>query len=715
MNREPRLAAIRRRVTGDGICVLTFDRPGSTANVFDASTLEELNRHLDFIAGAPDLKGLVIESAKESIFIAGADLRGLVGASEDELSRLIALGQSVFNRLESLAIPTVAAIHGACVGGGYELCLACGYRMATLEQATKIGLPETQLGILPAWGGSTRMPRLIGLPKALDLILNGKTVSAGQALKLGLVEELIPREKLVEYACRKILEEGETLGPRVNRLKLAAVNNVLVAGIVRLYLESKLFKRTRGHYPALFRALGVVTRGVWRSFNESLNLEREAIQELARTSECRNLIRAFFLQERAKKRNVLPNATPSSVQPIQRAAVIGAGVMGAGIAQWISARGLPVILRDVGVDQVAGGMKSIAKLYDDGVKRHRFTRLEARSGLDRIFPTATEVPMNSVDLVIEAAVEKMPLKKAIFDRLGRLTRRDAILATNTSALSVSEIAASVVAPERVIGIHFFNPVHRMQLVEVVVARQTAAEVVQRALRFVQQLGKLPVVVRDSPGFLVNRILMPYLIEAGRLFEAGASVKAIDECMVDFGMPMGPLRLIDEVGADVASHVVETLSANFGGRFRAPQILGEMCKVGLLGRKNGRGFYLHHGRTSEPNSGLALFQRDESARHLGSEELQQRMVLLMVNEAARCLEEEIVSEPDDVDFGMIMGTGFAPFRGGPLRYADDAGIDVVCNRLKRLVQEAGPQFQPCDLLQSMAVKSQRFHPETGVHP
>src|SRR2546429_283010 len=352
-------------------------------------------------------------------------------------------------------------------------------------------------------------------------------------------------------------------------------------------------KHTRGHYPAVFKALEVVTRGLSRPPAESLALEREAMLELARTEECHNLIRIFFMQERARKRSYILGPTPAVARPVDRTAVIGAGVMGAGIAQWLSSRGLPVILRDVNTEQVAKGMAGVAQLYHEGVKRHLFTKLEARDGLDRIFPSPAEAPLRNVDLIIEAAVEKMDLKKKIFQELGELAGPNTVLATNTSALSVSEIAASTKSPERVVGIHFFNPVHRMQLVEVVVARQTSPEVAQRAVRFVQQMGKLPVVVKDSPGFLVNRILMPYLIEAGHLFEAGASVEDIDEAMLDFGMPMGPLRLLDEVGVDVAHHVAGELADKFTGRMLTPRVLDQLLQVGLLGRKGVRGYYISH--------------------------------------------------------------------------------------------------------------------------
>jgi len=708
---ENRFTCVYRQITAEQVCILTFDRPNSSANVFDRETLHELGDHLDFIADSTELKGVVLTSAKNSIFIAGADLHALAGASADDLASLIELGQSVFNRVASLNIPTVAAIHGACVGGGFEMCLACDSRVASPDRATKIGLPETQLGILPAWGGSTRLPRLIGLPRALDVILGGKTLAAKQALKYGMVDDLVPRERLVEFACRKIHTQGSELRRR-HGFKLRAMNNRLFAIALSLRIESRLLKKTRAHYPAVFKALEVVTRGLSRPLAESLALEREAMLELAKTEECHNLIRIFFMQERARKRSYILGPTPAVAKPVDRTAVIGAGVMGAGIAQWLSSRGLPVILRDVNVEQVTKGMAGVAQLYHESVKRHLFTKLEARAGLDRIFPSAAEAPLRNVDLIIEAAVEKMDLKKKIFQELGELAGPNTVLATNTSALSVSEIAASTKSPERVVGIHFFNPVHRMQLVEVVVARQASSEAVQRAVRFVQQIGKLPVVVKDSPGFLVNRILMPYLIEAGHLFEAGASVEHLDEAMLDFGMPMGPLRLLDEVGVDVAHHVAEELELKFSDRMQTPRVLAQMLKAGLLGRKSERGFYLYNSKTPEVNSGLSLFQEKDWAKNFAREELQKRMVLLMVNEAARCLEEELVTEPSDVDFAMIMGTGFAPFRGGPLRHADSRGAEKVVVEMKRLVDSGGAYFAPCALLQSIADDGRRFYAEKG---
>jgi len=368
-----------------------------------------------------------------------------------------------------------------------------------------------------------------------------------------------------------------------------------------------------------------------------------------------------------------------------------------------------VLLRDVSIERVAAGMGNISKIFRDGLKRRVFTAREAREGMDRISPAPAEVPLKGMDVVIEAAVENLELKKKIFQRLDELVSDNTILATNTSALPLSELAASTRKPERVVGLHFFNPVHRMQLVEIVAGKQTSPAVLERALKFVQQLGKLPVVVKDSPGFLVNRILMPYLIEAGNLFESGAGITELDEAMLDFGMPMGPMRLLDEVGIDVALHVAGTLSVSFKDRMVVPETLRAMAAKGLLGRKAGGGFYIHEGK-KEPKPNLRLQPQHPRAARVTN--LQERMVLLMVNEAARCLEEEIVSDPADIDFAMVMGTGFAPFRGGPLRYADSVGLAKLVQTMDRLAAAGEKQFEPCALLRSLAEAGQKFYAQTN---
>ncbi len=719
---------LRREVTADAIAVLTFDRPDSAANIFDRATLEELNAHLDAIERDPTLRGVVLTSAKPGIFIAGADLHSLSTAPMNALRDIVEFGQRVFSRLAALPLPTAAAIHGAALGGGFEVCLACDFRFATPDKATKLGLPEVQLGILPAWGGSTRLPRLIGLPKALDIILAGKTVVAKQALKLGMVDDLVPHESLLAFALAKVAKVGRK-PHRPTPLAMKVTINALAANLISMWTQPKLFKKTRGHYPAVLKALEVVTLGVGRSEERALKLEADAICLLAQTEAAKNLIRIFFLQERAKKLTfadasrsasgvAVPAAGSAAVVPtaplrVERAVVVGAGVMGAGIAQWLAARGVSVLLRDINTDAVGRGMATVAKLFADGTKRRTFTPVEARAAMDRIAPVVDLPSLRRADVIIEAAVEKMDLKKDIFRKLEQLAGPDTILATNTSALSVTELAKSLCASERVVGIHFFNPVHRMQLAEVIYTPRTDPEVTRRALRFVQAMGKLPVLVKDSPGFVVNRVLMPYLVEAARLFEAGAEVGELDEAMLEFGMPMGPLRLVDEVGTDVSLHVAETLASHYHRRMIVPEVLGKLVKGGQLGRKSGEGFYRHQGKESVVGEAAERYLKDDSAANLDRTDLTLRMVLLMVNEAARCVEEGIVSEPEDVDFAMIMGAGFAPFRGGPLRHADTLGLTNVVRAMNELVDEGETRFDPCGLLKELAAKEKGFYADATV--
>jgi 3-hydroxyacyl-CoA dehydrogenase / enoyl-CoA hydratase / 3-hydroxybutyryl-CoA epimerase len=701
------MPTIRREITSDNICVLTFDRPESSANIFDRATLEELDEQ---VATMPSVAGVVFLSAKKSIFVAGADLRSVTKLGKDELRDFIALGQSVFSRIAALRVPTVAAIHGAALGGGYEICLACKYRVASPDRATKIGLPEINLGLLPAWGGCTRLPRAIGLARALDVILAGKTLPAKAALKYGMIDEIAPCEYLLQAATRAICQGRKHRTPFVSAKPVSALIRSAAASRAR----AAVMKKTRGHYPAPLEALRVIIEGVRLDEKASLQNELESILKLTETDATRNLLRLFFLQERAKKLSVAEaGAAAAGAAPAQarvsRAAVIGAGVMGAGIAQWLSARGIRVLLRDIDAERVAAGIARISKLYAEGVKRHVFTQIEARDGMDRILPVATEVPLKNVELVIEAAVEKLDLKKKIFTRLDELADAQTVLATNTSALSIGEIAGATRDSGRVVGVHFFNPVHKMQLVEVVAGRDTRPDVLQRAIRFVQQIGKLPVLVRDSPGFLVNRILMPYLIEAGHLFENGAAVAEIDGAMLDFGMPMGPLRLIDEVGVDVCADVAVEIVTAFRGHMSVPPSLTRMIDAKLLGKKSGRGFYVHSA-VERVNDDVNKFRRSSSAVGLDRTELQKRMVLLMVNEAARCIEEKVVASAEDVDFGMVMGTGWAPFRGGPLRYADAVGAGMIVAELRARIDTAGAYFAPCELLKTMAADGRRFYAE-----
>jgi 3-hydroxyacyl-CoA dehydrogenase / enoyl-CoA hydratase / 3-hydroxybutyryl-CoA epimerase len=694
------MSHFHREIVEGRFCVLRLDQAGSDANVFNLETLVELDWNITAIAADRAIKGVVLISAKDRIFHAGADLHALQKLSDTEVQRFIERGQKVFSHLAALEIPTVAAIHGACLGGGFEMALACDYRIATADRATKIGLPETKLGILPAWGGSTRLPRLVGVTRALDVILGGKTPAAKQALRYGMIDAIAPRELLLSAALNA-LKNG--IPPRRKHWwsRPRPQDNRLIALLGAASVRKRILRETRGHYPAVTKAAEVVLASTRLSEKESLDNERDAVVGLLRSDACKNLLRLFFMGERARK------SEGPKLKPAACAAVIGAGIMGSGIAQWLSSRGVRVILRDVTPQAVAAGLERIRKLFGD---RRIFSDKEARDGFDRIAPTTQAVPFDHVDLVIEAAVEKMEAKKKIFAQLDEQAGRgETLLATNTSALSLAEIAGAVKNPGRVVGIHFFNPVHKMQLVEIVTAPQTDPKTIQRAAQFARQIGKLPVVVKDSPGFVVNRILVPYLLEAGLLFESGARAVDVDEAMLDFGMPMGPLRLIDEIGVDIAADVAATLAARFSDRLRVPDLLAKMISKGRLGRKSGRGFYTYSGKKkAAPNAGLSSFCRNHDAAALDRAELQKRLVLLIVNEAARCVEERITSGPEMVDFAMVMGTGFAPFRGGPLRYAETFGLRRAVDELDRLSAVAGPRYTRCELLKQLACEGRRFY-------
>jgi 3-hydroxyacyl-CoA dehydrogenase/enoyl-CoA hydratase/3-hydroxybutyryl-CoA epimerase len=686
-------------VRGSGIAFFTFDRPGSAANIFDQATFEQLNGLLDQVENDSSVRGLVILSAKPKIFIAGADLTGFSkNPSPDDLAKIIDLGQRTFDRIANLKFPTVAAIHGVALGGGFEIALACDYRIASLDSATKVGLPETSLGIIPAWGGCTRLPRLVGLPAALEVVLSGKQYPTRQAQKLGLVDGSTYWERLEGLATKKIVDSQG----RKRETKTQLSNIGPLAKIIADRAKKKTIEKTRGHYPAPLKALEVVFNGLKSPTAVSFENEKKALIELTKGEVAQNLIRVFFLQERAKKLTV--GDLKPEVKP-KRVLVVGAGLMGSGIAQWLSARGLNVVLKDIGPEPLGKGLQSIDRVYRDAVKRKILTEVDARAGYDRILPIYEDVPLTNVDLAIEAAVEKLDLKKQIFSQIEPKIPNALLIASNTSGLSIDAISEGLARPEKVVGVHFFNPVHRMQLVEIVRGSRTSETVLAMAIQFVKSIGKLPVLVKDSPGFLVNRILLPYLVEAIRIFSEGHSVEAIDQAILNFGMPMGPLRLNDEVGLDVSQHVGSDLAARVPHLPPLNNVLPRMLQKGWLGRKSGAGFYVYRDRSETPNPELKEFQ--PAIQPTNADQLTDRLIFIMVNEAARVLEEKVVSEPADVDFGMIMGTGWAPFRGGPLKYADSVGISTVVSRLNHLAGKFGEHFKPCTLLSDMVNRGDTF--------
>jgi 3-hydroxyacyl-CoA dehydrogenase / enoyl-CoA hydratase / 3-hydroxybutyryl-CoA epimerase len=693
-------AALTLDISGDGVAWLVFDRPDARFNLLSSGVMKQLDELLGEIeAGARKgrIRAVVIRSGKEGSFIAGADVSEIAGVTDTAVAREGARrGQNVFLRLERLPVPTVAAIDGICLGGGVEISLACDVRIASDRRETKLGLPEVRLGIIPGWGGTTRLPRLIGLSDALGMILTGTNVSARKAQRIGLISERMHPAVLYERARALALElaDGQSVPrPRKPMTKRALDGTPIGRRVVLRQARRQVLKETKGHYPAPLAALEVVRRSHRLPLEEALAVEAEAVARLAVGNVSKNLIHVFNLLETAKK------AGPQGVTPrsVERVAVLGAGVMGGGIAQLVAYRDLDVRLKDINSDALGLGLRHARDMFERLARRGRMEKREVEQRMDAIAPTLDYSGFGTVDLVIEAVVERMDVKKQVLRETEDHVRYDCILTTNTSSLSVTEMQAALERPANFAGMHFFNPVHRMPLVEVIQGEQTSDEAVATVVALTRTLDKTPVVVKDGPGFLVNRILAPYLNEAGWLLAEGGSIEQIDRVLRRFGMPMGPLRLLDEVGLDVARHAGSVMANAFGERLTAPPPMTALSTVDLLGRKGGRGFYNYEdGREKGVNEDI--YAKLASAlppqrRQLDEQEVLDRTLLVMVNEAARILDEGIVATPGEVDLGMITGTGFPPFRGGLLRWADTLGMDIIRQRLLRLEATHGPRFAP----------------------
>ncbi|WP_050027744.1 FAD-dependent oxidoreductase [Verrucomicrobium sp. BvORR034] len=659
---EHRPACFHKEVDADGICWLTFDTPDSPANVWNPKTLDEFDCHIEDLHRDSGIKAVILRSAKDRVFIAGADLKAVQTLPDEERRNLLALGQDVFTHLEALRIPKIALIHGACVGGGLETVLACDWRIASDSDVTRLGLPEVMLGLIPGWGGCTRLSRLIGLPKALDLIVRGKLVKASHAKKLGIVQHVVPRERMEDLARKMALSANHR--PRRHHLHLTQAWPV--PQILRFRVKTMLWSKfpwMRHHDAAPIAAVDVITRGAGRTAEKSLALEQETLRRLTESGGARRFIDVFLRKEAASKK--LPQLFQGiEAPPITRAAVIGAGVMGSGIAYTLASRGTRVLLKDMSNAALAKGAGRIGGLLHSGVKSRALTTKQGRETHDLISFTSEEVPLKQMDLVIEAVVEDMEVKKHLFAELAAQCRPDTILATNTSALSVEELAAATPHPERVIGLHFFNPAHLMPLVEVITPAQASPAAIAAALRFVQGLGKTPIVVKDRPGFVVNRILMPYLLGAVQIASTMRDPWELDDAMTDFGMPMGPLRLLDEVGFDVALHVEKTLRAAFGDRIPQSDLLDQLATAGMMGHKNGRGFYTgfndRHGPQPNPEI-LRYIKPRELPEFTEREQMATYLNGLMQKEGQLCLEEGVAASASDIELAMILGSGYPAFR------------------------------------------------------
>ncbi len=703
---------------GEGIGWITFDDSERKVNLLTEEVMRrlgELAQEARALAASGQLRALVVRSAKPRSFIAGADvdqIRSIEDPSEGE--RASRLGQDVFAEIETIAVPTVAAIHGTCLGGGTELSLACRYRLASDSDATRIGLPEVQLGILPAWGGTTRLPRLIGLQAALQLLLTGDRVSARRSKRLGLVDRVLSSvdfEAQVRAFVQERLEEGPTsTGADRGLVRRLAEDTWPGRRLVLAAARRRVMKRTGGHYPAPLRILDVLKDGLGVSPEKAFALEARTAGELIVSSVSKNLIHVFQLRERARKGNGV--GAEVEARPVERVGILGAGVMGGGIAQLLSYKGRRVRMKDIEHDAVRGGLRHARSLFDKAVEKKKMDRGEAEAAMKRISGGTEYEGFGTADVVIEAVVERMDVKREVLRETESRVREDAVLATNTSSLSIDELAEALERPGSFGGMHFFNPVHRMPLVEVVRGAATDDVTVATLYRFAVDLGKVPVVTADGAGFLVNRILGAYLNEAGWLLAEGVSVEAIDGAAEAFGMPMGPLRLVDEVGIDVARHAGESLHEAFGERMAPAPPLVAIGETDRLGKKGGLGFYRYDdGKPDGVDESVYEALGDAvpgERKETGDRRIRARLVLSMINEAARILEDRIVRDAGDVDLGMVMGTGFPPFRGGLLRFADDVHPRTVLTRLEDLEATVGSRFSPAPLVRELAERDQGFY-------
>jgi len=659
----------RLETDDNNILWLTFDKQGESTNVLSSSVLLQLDDIITQIQKQLP-RGLIIQSGKKSGFVAGADINEfLTVKNQQDALEIIQRGQKVFNHLEALSCPTLCLIDGFCMGGGTELALACDYRIALDESRTRIGLPEVKLGIHPGFGGVVRLTEIANPLQSLEMMLSGRALSARNAKSIGLVDLIQPKRQLKNAAIQTILK-------RPTKRQMPLAGKILSLPGVR-QLVSQLMKREvakkarKEHYPAPYALLDV-----WTNYygNRNLMMSQEALSvaNLIQGDTVRNLIRVFFLQTRLKGLGNKKLFQPQHVH------VIGAGIMGGDIAAYCALKGLTVTLQDREPKFLSKAMQRANRLFS---KKLKLTH-ERNAAIDRLIPDTKGFGVEKADVIIEAIFEDIEAKQAIYRDIEPRMKKDAVLATNTSSIPLETLATALKKPERLVGIHFFNPVPLMPLVEIVHSEKTDEKTVQQAAAFTRHIGKLPLPVKSAPGFLVNRILVPYLIEAVILHDEGIAAEAIDKAALDFGMPMGPVELADTVGLDICQSVAKNLSEAFG--FDVPEVLQKLVAAKNLGKKTGRGFY-HY------KKGKAIKDRDVK---LGDQDMiQKRLLYRLLNESAACIREKIVSDKDLLDAGVIFGTGFAPFTGGPLNYSEKLGIEDLQSKMSDLQQKYGKRFEP----------------------
>jgi 3-hydroxyacyl-CoA dehydrogenase/enoyl-CoA hydratase/3-hydroxybutyryl-CoA epimerase/3-hydroxyacyl-CoA dehydrogenase/enoyl-CoA hydratase/3-hydroxybutyryl-CoA epimerase/enoyl-CoA isomerase len=699
----------------DSTAILTFDQPGSRANTLGLAVLKEFEGILAQLKKRSDVRGLILCSGKPGMFIAGADLKEMGSGRLDAAGsqNVTRQGLDIMAGFEALPYPTVAAIEGACMGGGLEVALAFDYRLASTHPKTDIGLPEVKIGLIPGWGGTQRLGRIIGPALAAELICAGETVKADRARELGIVFDAVPSERLMEEARRLLRwaqESGEWREVRKRKQQpvgLSEDQHSFIFAVARAQVMAK----TKGQLPAPLAALDAIAKGCNLPLEEGLKAETAAFVPLIGSPISRNLIAVFFMGQRLQKD---PGVSDASIQPrpVARVGVLGAGIMGAGIAGAHMRRGLPVLMMDSSIQALEKGVAANTKVMQSRVETGRMTPADLVTALGRLSTTTTLAGMADRDVVIEAIVENEAAKVEVYKQLQTIVPANAILASNTSTISITRMAQAVGRPENFAGMHFFNPVDRMQLVEVIRGEKTSDATVVTLVALAKKIGKTPIVVRDCPGFLVNRILFPYLNESLVLLEEGANPRAIDKAATAFGMPMGPITLNDLVGLDTSLYAGRVVNTAFRDRAKTTRILDDLVAAGRLGQKSGAGFYGYAkgSKGADDPAFAAILERCRTGhREIGLEEIAGRLFLPMLTEASRVLEERIVREPGDVDMGLILGIGFPAFRGGLLRWADSLGPNKVLEKLRQY-EKLGSRFQPTDQLRQMAKEDKRFYPD-----
>jgi 3-hydroxyacyl-CoA dehydrogenase / enoyl-CoA hydratase / 3-hydroxybutyryl-CoA epimerase len=700
----------------DGIAIIRLNDEARPVNVISAALIAEMTRILERLErGEGGVRAAVILSEKKGTWIAGADIdefKNFTTPADGE--RASRTGQQLLDRLERLNLPVVAAIDGAALGGGLEVALACTYRMASDSSKTKLGLPEVNLGILPGAGGTQRLPRLIGLAGSLDLMLTGKQLDGRRARSAGFVDEVVPAPILKAQALRaaRDLASGK-LKPRGGRRKGSPnrLENLFpLRAVIFRKARQGVMDKTHGLYPAPLKLLDVVERGLDRDMDEALALEAKAFGELSVTPQARSLVHLFFATTDAKNDPDLPEGTEP--KDVDHVAVVGAGFMGAGIAAVSAEAGMEVRLKDVKPEATARGLKTARDTLVKRAKRRKAKAFEITKIIDRVEPTTEYTGFHTADVVIEAVFEDVSLKHTVFGEIEAHIEEGTVLGSNTSTIPIAKLAEGSNRPEHVIGLHFFSPVEKMPLLEIITHPGTAPWVTATSHAYGKKIGKTPIVVNDSPGFYANRILSPYMAEAALLLEEGVAIEDVDRAMTSWGYPVGPITLYDEVGLDVAQKAGKIMSEAFAERFKPSQVIEKMVADSRLGRKNGKGFFKYgdDGKKAGVDDAVYALIGAAPRKPMAREEIQDRLGLMMVNEAVRTLEEGVLRSARDGDVGAVLGIGFPPFRGGPFWYIDQTGAAQVLERLRALEAKYGHRFAPAKLLEERARTGEKFFPD-----